>query len=740
MQSLDTLVSQLSLEEKVALCSGEDFWHTKSIPHVNIPSLMMCDGPHGLRKQPGDAQFLEMNDSEEAICFPTAATTACSFDVQLLKRLGQALGEECQAEKVGLLLGPAINIKRSPLGGRNFEYFSEDPHLTGELATAYILGLQQKGVGACLKHFACNNQESYRMTASSEVDERTLHEIYFPGFEKAIKEAKPWSVMSSYNRLNGEYVGESYSLLTNLLRDKWGFDGFIVSDWGAVNDRVSALKAGMDLQMPGHHGMNDDVLLKAVKHNEIDEEVLDQSVKRLLKKVFKSYENNKQIVVSKDQHHQLAKEIAVESAVLLKNQGVLPLKESGNRLAFIGEFAKAPRYQGGGSSHIHPYQIDTALEAVKGITDVSFAQGFLLEDHPLNERLLHQAIELAKSCDVAVIFAGLPESFETEFYDRPHMKLPAVQNKLIQEVAKVQKNTVVVLHNGAPVEMPWVNEVNAILEMYLSGEAVGEATVDLLFGRANPSGKLAETFPLRLGDHPAYLSTKVVDHRVYYNERLFVGYRYYDARKMDVLFPFGHGCSYTTFQYDQLKLSRGQIAEDEPLVVQVNVTNTGNYFGKEVVQLYVENPTGDTIRPVKELRQFKKVALSPKQTQTVTFTLTKRDFSYYHPTLHDWYVETGEYGILLAKSSRDIVLRGTIKVKGKTKVPTGITTNTTFNELIKNPKLSQMITELIETMKEDYQLDIGMIQEMPIRALASFQVVDQEMVNRLVTILNILNK
>ena len=277
---------------------------------------------------------------------------------------------------------------------------------------------------------------------------------------------------------------------------------------------------------------------------------------------------------------------------------------------------------------------------------------------------------MAKSCDVAVIFAGLPESFETEFYDRPHMKLPAVQNKLIQEVAKVQKNTVVVLHNGAPVEMPWVNEVNAILEMYLSGEAVGEATVDLLFGRANPSGKLAETFPLRLEDHPAYLSTKVVDHRVYYNERLFVGYRYYDARKMDVLFPFGHGCSYTTFQYDQLKLSRGQIAEDEPLVVQVNVTNTGNYFGKEVVQLYVENPTGDTIRPVKELRQFKKVALSPKQTQTVTFTLTKRDFSYYHPTLHDWYVETGEYGILLAKSSRDIVLRGTIKVKGKTKVPT----------------------------------------------------------------------
>lgn len=740
MESIDVLVSQLSLEEKVALCSGEDFWHTKSILHANIPSMMMCDGPHGLRKQAGDTNFLEMNKSEEAICFPSAATTACSFDYQLLKRLGQVLGKECLSENIGLLLGPAINIKRSPLGGRNFEYFSEDPHLTGELATTYILGVQEQHVGTCLKHFACNNQESYRMTASSEVDERTLREIYLAGFEKAIKRAKPWSVMSSYNRLNGEYVGESKTFLTDILRDEWGFDGFVVSDWGAVNQRVPALKAGMDLQMPGNHGMNDDVLLKAIKNNEIEEEVLNQSVKRILEKVLLSKKNKKHPPFNKNHHHQLAKEIAVESAVLLKNEGALPLKSSGSKIAFIGEFAKAPRYQGGGSSHIQPYRVSSALEAVKEITEVSFAEGFLPEDSSLNERLLHQAIELAKSCEVAVIFAGLPESFETEFYDRPHMRLPDVQNRLIQEVAKVQKNTVVVLHNGAPIEMPWVNEVNAILEMYLSGEAVGEATVDLLFGLVNPSGKLAETFPLRLEDHPAYLSSKVVDHHVYYNERFFVGYRYYDAKNMDVLFPFGHGCSYTTFKYDQLRISQLEIKDNESLVVHVDVTNTGKVFGKEIVQLYVENPTEGAIRPVKELRQFKKVALNPGETRTASFTLAKRDFAYYHPKIHDWYVETGDYGILIGKSSREIVLKETVRVKNTLKLNTSITANTTFNELIKNPKLSKMITELIETLREDQQFDIGMIKEMPIRALASFQIVDLAMVDRLVTILNILNK
>ncbi|MEE1236506.1 MAG: glycoside hydrolase family 3 protein, partial [Turicibacter sp.] len=417
-----------------------------------IPTVMVSDGPHGLRKQTDDAQFTDINNSIEAVCFPTGSATACSFDRNLLQKLGRALGEQCQSENVSILLGPSINIKRSPLCGRNFEYFSEDPYLTGELATAYIKGVQSQNVGTSLKHFACNNQESYRMVASSEVDERTLREIYLSAFEKAVKEAKPWTVMASYNRLNGEFASESHKLLTDILRKEWGFDGYVVSDWGAVNNRVEALKAGMDLEMPGNNGANDQLLLQAIHNKTLSEEILNQSVERILRKIFEFVDNQKLISYDKEAHHQLARKIATESAVLLKNDGVLPLQRTDYKIAFIGEFAKNPRYQGGGSSHINAFKVSSALDAVAGMNNVHFAKGFVTDVDETKPELLNEAIELAKSCEVAVIFAGLPELFESEGYDRTHMRLPNCQNELIKKIAAVQPNTVVVLHNGAPIE------------------------------------------------------------------------------------------------------------------------------------------------------------------------------------------------------------------------------------------------------------------------------------------------
>ena len=434
-----------------------------------------------------------------------------------------------------------------------------------------------------------NNQESRRMTASSEVDERTLREIYLAGFEKAVKEAKPWTVMAEYNRVNGVFASESPYLLTDILRKEWGFTGYVVSDWGAVNDRIAGLKAGLDLEMPGSRGTNDKKIKRAIENHTLDEEILDQSVERILTKIFEYVDNKKEVVFNKESHHQVARQLANESAVLLKNDGALPLSSTDCKIAFIGDFAKHPRIQGGGSSHIKAFKVSSALDAVSVVCPVQFAQGFVTHIDETEPDLLNEAIELAKSSDVAVIFAGLPDAFESEAYDRQHMKLPNCQNELIEKVCAVQPNTIVVLHNGSPVEMPWVNKVNAILEMYLGGEAVGEATIDLLFGNVNPSGKLAETFPIRLEDNPSYLSYQVVDDKIYYDEKLFVGYRYYDTKEIPVLFPFGHGCSYTTFEYSHLVVNETSIRDDESLTLSFEVTNTGDVFGKEVVQLYVQD-------------------------------------------------------------------------------------------------------------------------------------------------------
>lgn len=747
MRDLKKIISQMTLEEKVGLCSGFDFWRLKSIERLGIPTVMLSDGPHGLRKQSDDAEYTDINNSIEAICFPSGVTTACSFDRDLLYRLGDILGEECQSENVAVLLGPAINIKRSPLGGRNFEYFSEDPYLTGELALMYIKGVQSHQVGTSLKHFACNNQESRRMTASSEVDERMLREIYLAGFEKAVKEAKPWTVMAAYNRVNGVFASESPYLLTDILRKEWGFTGYVVSDWGAVNDRIAGLKAGLDLEMPGSRGTNDKKIKRAIENHTLDEEILDQSVERILTKIFEYVDNKKEVVFNKESHHQVARQLANESAVLLKNDGALPLSSTDCKIAFIGDFAKHPRIQGGGSSHIKAFKVSSALDAVSVVCPVQFAQGFVTHIDETEPDLLNEAIELAKSSDVAVIFAGLPDAFESEAYDRQHMKLPNCQNELIEKVCAVQPNTIVVLHNGSPVEMPWVNKVNAILEMYLGGEAVGEATIDLLFGNVNPSGKLAETFPIRLEDNPSYLSYQVVDDKIYYDEKLFVGYRYYDTKEIPVLFPFGHGCSYTIFEYSHLVVNETSIRDDESLTLSFEVTNTGDVFGKEVVQLYVQDLTHSVIRPIKELKNFEKISLEPNETKIVTFTLSKRDFAYYETRISDWYVSTGNYRLLVGASSRDIRLQKTIFIESTKNLPFEITANTTFGDLMKHPELNTVISGLLEAMGEESEegaiskdMKLAMIYDMPIRALRSFQGVDNYIIESLITTLNQLIK
>ena len=680
------LVQQLTLEEKASLCSGADFWHTETIERLGIPAAMVSDGPHGIRKQENLTDHMGVAESIKAIGFPTASAMACSFDKDLLYQVGTALGEECVAEDLAVLLGPGVNLKRSPICGRNFEYYSEDPVVSGEMAAAFVNGVQSQGVGTSLKHFAANNQEWHRMSISAEIDERTLRELYLTAFETVVKKAQPWTIMCSYNRINGVYSCENKWLLNDVLRDEWGFQGLVMTDWGAMNERVPSLKAGLDLEMPDCHGETDKLIVKAVQDGSLQEEVLDTAVTRVLTLV-NQYLNTRASIdktiphpvpsdperaYDTEAHHQLARETAEQSAVLLKNDGILPL-QADQRIAFIGEFADKPRIQGGGSSHINNTRIDSALDAAGD--RVTYAQGFVIDSEETDEKLLNEAVAVAKDCDVAVIFAGLPDSFESEGFDRTHLDMPANQNALIDAVCKVQPNTVIVLHNGSPIVMPWLDSVKGILEMYLAGQASGAAAVNLLFGQANPSGKLAETFPLRLEDNPSYLNFPGNRSKVCYNEGVFIGYRYYDKKKMDVLFPFGYGLSYTTFAYDNLCITDGNtevdapVNDDTPLQVSVDITNTGSVAGAEVAQLYVKNPVVYEIRPEKELRAFEKVFLAPGETKTVHFTLTKRAFTYYETRIHDWYAESGNYEILIGASSRDIRLAQTITIQSTGTIP-----------------------------------------------------------------------
>ena len=683
------LVNELTLEEKASLCSGADFWHTKAIERLNIPAAMVSDGPHGIRKQESLADHMGVAESIKAIGFPTASAMACSFDRDLLHKVGDALGEECVAEDLAVLLGPGINMKRSPICGRNFEYYSEDPVVAGELGAAFVNGVQEHGVGTSLKHFAANNQEWRRMSISAEIDERTLREIYLAAFETVVKKAQPWTIMCSYNRINGVYSCENDWLLNKVLRDEWGFEGLVMTDWGAMDERVPSLKAGLDLEMPDCHGETDKLIVKAVQSGELEESVLDAAVERILTMVDKYLTARKGIDPASmvhplpssvergydvAAHHALARTTAEQSAVLLKNEDILPLQKD-KKIAFIGEFAKVPRIQGGGSSHINNTSVESALDAAGD--SVSYAQGFHIDEETTDETLLQEAITLAKESDVAVIFAGLPDSFESEGFDRTHLNMPANQNELIARISEVQPNVVVVLHSGSPIAMPWLDKVAGVLQMYLAGQASGGAAVNLLFGDATPCGKLAETFPLHLEDNPSYLNFPGNREKVCYQEGVFIGYRYYDKKKMDVLFPFGYGLSYTDFTYSNMKVTvNGKnaadvdvIKETDEIVVSADITNTGNCDGAEIVQLYIKNPVVYEIRPEKELRDFAKVFLKAGETKTVTFTLNARAFSYYETRIHDWYAESGDYEILLASSSRDIRLQYTVSITGSKKIP-----------------------------------------------------------------------
>lgn len=730
------LVSEMTLEEKAGMCSGRDFWHTKAVERLGIPSVMVSDGPHGLRKQDLQADHLGVNESIKAVCFPAGCATAASFDRDLIRSMGEALGEECQAEDVAVLLGPGANIKRSPLCGRNFEYFSEDPYLASEMAASQINGVQSKNVGTSLKHFLANNQENRRMSASSEIEERTLREIYLAAFEGAVKKAKPWTVMCSYNRINGVYASENWDMLTGVLREEWGFDGFTVSDWGAVNDRVKGVKAGLDLEMPSSYGIQDAEIIKAVKEGTLQETELDTAVERILNIVFRYVEGKKSAVKwDMEEHHMLSGKIAAESMVLLKNEGILPLKKE-QRVAFIGQFAEKPRFQGGGSSHINCFQTVSALEAADGIFHMTYSQGYEVKKDVILEELAAEAVENAKNAEAAVIFAGLPDSFESEGYDRTHMSLPDCQNDLIERIARVQKNTVVVLHNGSPVEMPWIDKVGAVLEVYLGGQAVGSATVKVLYGETNPSGKLAETFPLRLEDNPSYLYYGGEKDTVEYREGIFVGYRYYDKKNMKVLFPFGHGLSYTTFEYSDMQLDTDMTSEAGGVSVSVKVTNTGSVFGKEVVQLYVGAKDSKIIRPVRELKGFEKVALEPGETKTVVFELGKRAFAYYNTQIHDWYVEGGEYKIQIGKSSRQLECEKTIRVEASAVLPEHFTRNSTMGDILETDGAKELLQPLMDVYFAagtataagaggeggafSSAMEEAMFQYMPLRGLISF--------------------
>lgn len=725
----------MTLEEKAGMCSGADFWHTKAVERLGIPAVMVSDGPHGLRKQSEEADHLGINESIKAVCFPAGCGTAASFNRELITMMGETLGNECQAEGVSVILGPAVNIKRSPLCGRNFEYYSEDPYLTTEIAGALIKGVQSKNVGTSIKHFLANNQETRRMSSSSEVDERTLREIYLAAFEGAIVNEKPWTVMCSYNKINGVYAAESKEYLTKVLREEWGFDGFVVSDWGAVNDRVKNLEAGMDLEMPSSHGINDKLIIEAVKNGNLAEEVLDLTCERILNVIYRFVENrDKKDIFDRDKDHEIARKVAEETIVLLKNDGILPLKET-EEIAFIGKFAKYPRYQGGGSSHINSHKVTSAWDMVSHLDNITYAQGYNDDKDLTDELLLKEAIEVAKKAKVAVIFAGLPDSFESEGFDRSHMAIPNCQNELIARVAEVQPNTVVVLHNGSPVEMPWVNDVKGILEAYLGGQAVGAACADILFGEVNPSAKLPETFPIKLEDNPSYLYYFGEKDKVEYKEGIFVGYRYYDTKKMDVLFPFGHGLSYTTFAYSNIQVNKSSITDRDTVTVSIDVTNTGSRAGKEIVQLYIRDVKSTVIRPEKELRGFDKVELAPGETKTVTFELGKRAFAYWNTEIHDWHVETGEFEILIGSSSRSIECSAAIKVESTVKLPVVYTMDSTIGDIMEDPYANQYIGELMKGSifgQDDIEessdsegaiskeMMMAMVKYMPIRGTISF--------------------
>lgn len=668
------VIKEMKLEDKIKLCSGLDFWHTKAMDKYNIESIMMADGPHGLRKQEVANDMLGINRSVEATCFPTAAISACSFDVDLIGEMSNAIALEAKANNVNVVLGPGINIKRNPLCGRNFEYFSEDPYLSGKLGASYIRNVEKEGIGTSLKHFALNSQELKRFSSSSVVDERTMREIYLAPFEMAVKEGKPSTVMCAYNKINGTHCSDNKMLLTDILRNEWGFEGLVVSDWGGMNNRMKAFEAGCDLCMPGRSDFMEKEAYKAVMNNELDEKYIDASVERVLDLVKKT-KISEQISVDMNEHDELACKVAKESAVLLKNEAsILPLDENED-VAFIGYMAQELRYQGSGSSHINPWKLTNVVDVFKG----KYACGCDVNGET-NDTLLAEAKALASKSKYVVVVAGLTDIYESEGFERDNMKLPAGHNRLIEEVSAVNHNTIVVLLSGSAVELPWVNQVKSILYMGLSGQAGGKAICDLVFGRANPCGKLAETWPVQYDDcisSSYYAKTK----NAYYREGVYVGYRYYQSAAKPVRYAFGHGLSYTSFEYSNLSV--------EGDIVACDITNTGDRVGKEIAQLYIEPLTENEYRPKLELKGFLKVELAPNETKRVTFKLDEYAFAIFQ---NGWIIPSGEYRIHVGKASDNLLLSTTVYKEGNEAVKKvtskwyydleGVPTQTDLEELL----------------------------------------------------------
>lgn len=707
---INEIIKKMALKDKAVLCCGYDGWGTVPFEKYGIPAIITSDGPHGLRKKVDDDVQLSLVSGVPATCFPTAVTTASSWDRSLLHDIGEAIGEECQQENVQVLLGPGANIKRSPLNGRNFEYFSEDPLLSSQMAKNHIAGVQSKGVGTSLKHFFANNQETNRMVANAVIDDRTMREIYLASFEAAVKEAQPKTIMCSYNKINGVYGSQNKFSLTDVLRDEWGFEGFVMSDWGAVDERHEALSAGLELEMPSSSGIGPSKIVKAVKKGTLKKEDLDTAVRRLLKVIFELEESKQaDFKYDADAHNELAAKALTESAVLLKNENnILPLTKSGS-IAVIGDMADTPRIQGAGSSQVTPTKLTGILEAIKDFApeaNISYAKGYEREINEPADALIAEAVEAAKASDIAIVVAGLPENFESEGYDRTHMRVPDSHIALIDAVCAVQPNTIVVLINGSPVELPFADKVAAILEIYLGGQAVGTALAKLLFGEVSPSGRLAETFPVYYENCPSYIDEfkKGLDgYDVHYNEGLLVGYRYYTTKKIPVRYPFGHGLSYSSFEYSNLTLSSENIKDTDTLTVTVDVTNTGSCDAKEVVQLYVSMPDSKVFRPVRELRAFDKISLNQGETKTVTFELSKRAFAYYDTESSDWRAETGEYIISIGKDCETMLLSQKVCVEDTLPLPAKkqivFNRNTTISELMEDEVGKALFAKIISLSK-----------------------------------------
>lgn len=728
---IKNIINELTLEEKASLCSLKNFWQTQEIERFGIPSITLTDGPYGVARR-----LSGFSDVIPSTCFPTSSALSSSWDTNLVYCVAKAIGEECQAVDVQILLAPAMNIQRTPLGGRNFEYYSEDPVLSGEIAAAFIEGLKSEGIGACIKHYLANNQEYHRQIINNIIDEQTLREIYLHNFEIAVKKGKPLAAMAAYNSVNGTPCAENPIFLTDVLRNEWNFNGIVVSDWFGINSIIDALESGLNLELPYSYGINTDKIIEGVLKGALDISVLDKAVEEILNVVFKVTEDKKEnATYDKIKHNELAREAAENSMVLLKNKhNILPLRKDklkNKKIAIIGEYAKEPRYQGKGSPEVTPTMLENAYDEIDKLVGCSiklnYARGYNNSDEIIDDDdiLIREAKKVAKESDVVILFVGTSEFSDAEDIDRTNIDLPDNQIKLIREIGKIHKNVIVVLFNGSPVSIsPWGKYADAILEAWLSGQASGGAIADILFGIVNPSGKLSSTFPIKVQDIPTYLDYVDSDNNLEYKEGIYVGYRYYDIKDIEVEYPFGFGLSYTTFDYSDLTLNTDVIKDTDTLEVKLKVKNTGNFLGKEIVQLYVKNLISPPPKPEKELKAFTKVTLFPGEEKEVIFTLNADIFSHFHIVGHNWGIESGPYEISIGKSSRDIVLSKKLYVQSSYVPKTAYTRNTLMGEFLKNPKSKPIIEPILRTaaqniMPNEAQREqfLGYLKSIPIRKL-----------------------